>query len=444
MSAQSNTSEKNTRNWFDGQDSAMERFRTVLDTVSDILPLPLESVRTPDPHQLADLSDKIAAADTIEDTIRLAHTLTSRELGLVFPLMAAISIRPAPDKKSARLARDLADKLHLIIRERACMSLYNSAWMTFQYHYPNEELAKALNILCQILEIKNNSKRPQDDTIRASETLKPIISDVASPTSRQFIPRLISHIAGNGGIYKFIQTYNIPPSLPFGNALITEAFLSNGTAIDQGSHKLFAAVLNQNDLEGQIELLQHFFNEKNVPEEIYNRFCQQIYKLFDDPAADHPIWMQVRPKTRKAFQDWVRSATIGSHCRHTPDKALLYLKYKTDILDVERYNQDTLLIHFPHFVIADSTRWPEHAVYYHQKARNNPFELANDGFNPNPADPAIPRKPVESAIHEHAFSETVDLPFDSQGIRLTGVFLDMLLSKDSIRPIRAIQKRLGG
>ena len=212
--------------------------------------------------------------------------------------------------------------------------------------------------------------------------------------------------------------------------------LTDDPAVFDGNHKLFGNTLRHASTAQQSELLHHFFGLKKLPEPVRNRYCQQIYRVFDDPAADHPIWSQVKVKDRQAFQDWVLAANVGTHCRQMPEKARLYIGYSDFITSIEHWDADTLLIYFPDFVIADSRLQPDLAVCYSRTGIGNPFELATGEFNPNPADPAIPRRPIEQAIRSGDFSGVIGLPFDREGIRLTAVMLDMRLRGNGRRRLR--------
>lgn len=391
-----------------------------LDSIRKILPLPLEKINSPDPDKLAVLVEMVESASASNDVINLAYQLTSRELELVFPLLAVITLATAPDRQAERQTRLLAERLTLVIRERACPSLYINGWLTLQKYYPCQPLANAFTVLCRILEIKQMSAPVNASTMT-------LISKIAPPDSRQFLQRLVRAATGDQtNLDLFLKQFMIDPSLALATALFSAGFINDDKGLSLVNFRLFGRCLRQSELATQIKLLQYFFALKGLSEPVRNRCCQQIYRVFDDPAAKHPIWDQVREKDRTAFQSWVRAATIGTHCREVPAKAEIYLKHAACINHIEQWDADTLLIHFRSFIVADSRLQPQMAIYYEKAAKEtHPFELANSEFNPNPADPAIPRRPIEDAIRSGDFSGIIGLPFDRKGIRLTTVFLNL-------------------
>ena len=407
-----------------------DRLKSSLQKAKMLLPLALEQARSPDQAALAALAEKIETVDNGQAVIPLAHSLTSRELDLVFPLLAALSTAKAPDRSATRQAEQLTGRIHLVIRERACPSLYESGWLKFQSSFPCPNIALALNLLCNIMEIKQQSRSVD----RAADRPPLMISHAVAPNARHFIIRLNrARIDGGLPLTRFMEQYGIRSDLPLGNALIVEYFMTDDINVYEGNHKLFGGAIRQAVPELQAELLHHFFSLKKIPDPLRNRYCQQIYKVFDDPAADHPVWSQVKPKDRQAFQRWVRAATIGTHSRQHLDKARLYLEYSHAIQRVEHWDDETLLIYFRDFIIADSRLHPDQAICYNRSGLSSPFEPVAGGFRPNPADPAIPSRPIEDAIRHGDFSGVISLPFDRAGYKLTTVFLDMRLGRNGPR-----------
>lgn len=400
-----------------------------LAAIQSILPLPIEQVDSPDTQAQAGLAESIMAASDSKAVIRLAHRLTSRQLNLVFPLLASAG----PDKRPSLLV----ERLNLIVRERACPTLYASGWLTFQKYFPCPAVAHALAVLCKILEIKHKTRLDQPATsVQPPVRQWPQISQLASPDSRQFIRRLI-HLAAERGLSleQMMRQYRINDDRPFGTELITQSFLNGDARFYRGGQHLFAKALLQVGNEAQAALINHFFSLSDLPQGIYNRYCQEIYRRVGDPADDHPVWDLVKPKYCYAFQEWILAATIGSHCRHQPEKAHLYLRYIHAVQQVEHWDENTLLIHFPGFIVADCRQHPLLAICYDQpdNAAGHPFELATGEFNPNPANPAIPHRQVEDAIRRANLAGVVGLPFDAEGIRLTGIFLDLNLKRKQRR-----------
>ena len=345
----------------------------------------------------------------------------------LFPLLAVT----APHGQAARkLARHLARAIQI----RACPTLYTSGWLVFQLRYPDvRPIAKTLTRLGRTLD-----RRPQTAAATHTNLLSaPVpITRVASPDSPRFLLHLLKGITASGlTLQQFMHQHQVHSDLPFGIELIAQSFLVRGSTSYLDNHRLFGLVLRQASLPVQISLLHHFFRQDGLPAKIRNRCFQQIYRQFGDPAAGNPIWQKLRARDVRIYQEWVKAATLGSHCRKSPQKARLYLRYAPEILRVEPWDENTLLIHFPDFLIADSRANPHQALYYAlPESGGNPFPLANAKFNPNPADPAIPHRQVDDAIRSNNFQGTVGLPFDPDGIRLTGIFLNLLLGNTNGNP----------
>ncbi|MGI6333487.1 MAG: hypothetical protein ACOX1A_02465 [Saccharofermentanales bacterium] len=427
-----NRSDQRTKAWFDCESDAESRapgsqLRAGLDAVRDYLPLPAEQIKQPDHNRLADLSAKIGAVEKNQQIIPLALSLSSRELNLIFPLLATLAKTPASGRAAARQSAALIDRLLLIVRERACPSLYTSGWLAFQIHYPNRTIARALTLLCRILEI-----RLQTGAVPLQSTTDRIhlISQLAYPDTRQFIIRLIRG-AGEAALTlpQLLTMYAVDQDSPFGVALIAKSLISENTSLLQGAHMLFGQTLRRLPPDHQIILLRHFFSRKDIPDSVRNRYHQQIYRIYGQPDDADPIWSRLKQKDRQAFQHWVREATIGSHCRQRPDKARLYLKYSQFIQTVEHWDQDTLLIHFPDFLIADSRIRPDQAVYYPQSEPNQPFAQIPNPNRFDPTDPAVPLRHVADAIRRNDGNGIIGLPFTPESCHLTSIFLDLRLSK---------------
>ena len=400
-----------------------------LAAIKSILPLPIEQIYSPDLPAQTELADKVLAARDSQAVIQLAHELASRELNLVFPLLSSAGSVKRPSL--------LAERLNLIVRERACPTLYVSGWLTYQKYYPCPAVAHALSVLCKILEIKQSAGHGQPSTsVQPPGREWPRISQLALPDSRQFVRRLINLAAERGlSLEQMMQQYKIHDGMPFGAELITQSFLTGDASFYRGGQHLFAKALQQAENDVQAALINHFFSLSDLPQAIYNRYCQEIYLRIGKPADEHPLWDLVKPKYCDAFQEWVLAATIGTHCRHQPEKAHLYLRYIHAVQQVEHWDENTLLIHFPGFIIVDCRQHPQLALCYDQSevADGHPFELATGEFNPNPANPAIPHRQVEDAIRRVNLAGVVGLPFDAEGIRLTGIFLDLNLKRKRFR-----------
>ncbi|MEA4889731.1 MAG: hypothetical protein VB070_09745 [Clostridiaceae bacterium] len=389
-------------------------FQASLAASRQLLPLPEEMVYEADTETGDRLAARINAASLGQATIRLAHELTSRELRAIFPLLAG---RGDPEIRSGKFP----DKLYMIIRERACPSLYQNGWILFQQTYPCPAVARAMSILCGILEIKRETGGGP----------APLISDLAAPDARHFIRQLMRALSrDNIPLEAFMKQYHVSGEWPLGAALIGACFLNQNAGLYEGGQSQFNQILGQVDLDLQAGLLHHLFSQTDLPPDTRNRYYQIVYRQFGDPAAGHPVWEQLKKREVAAFRRWVVAATIGSHCRKSPEKARFYLRYAEHISQIETWDDYTLLLYFPGFVIADNRRQPLLALYYDQpQPIEHPFGLAGTEQKQNPASLEIPHRRVEDAIRRASSQGIIGLPFDEEGIRYSGVFLNFCLQE---------------
>lgn len=380
--------------------------------------MPLEYIKNPEKEAIRLLADKISHPDNSQSIILLAHQLTSRELNLIFPL-----IMSGPGDGNT-LSDELAGRVHLIIRERACLSLYVSGWLCFQYSYPNPGVAKALSLLCSILDIRRQGN--------AAATL-PLISEIIAADARQFTKSLTRRLSELGlSLKNFMLDYGLAADLPLGAELISQAFLQGSAPMFAASHKLFSQVLKAADQPTQIKLLQHFFSLRDLKPAVWNRYCQIIYRQYGEPDISDPIWQKQKKKHLHNFRYWIKAATIGSHCHSQTQKAHLYLRYADMISKIESWDNNILIISFPGFIIADNKEQPDMAIYYDEDQAAKLLE--NPDKKRDPASPDTPRRRVDEAIRRNSGKGIVGLPFDEEGIRYSKIFLDMCLhDKDGFK-----------
>ena len=422
------------------------------------------------PHDhLAQLTETINRTNMGQPMVALAHQLNSRDLRLIFPLLAGkagdragIPARKAGDRTDnpANRTGRLQDKLLLIIRERASPSLYRHGWMVFQQAYPCQPVARALAILCRILDIKQTAdsaaplnrltsmarKKPlisgrPGQVARLSRL--PMINELVSPDARS-LPQQLLHVLEKTGrtLPEVMARYQVQPNWPLGLALIRQAFLNGATGFLAEGQMAFDQVLSHADEKTQASLLHQLLAQDQLERQIFNRYCQVVYRRFGNPEGGHAIWRFIKKRDRVVFQQWVIAATIGSHCRQASQsaKARLYLKYVDRMTRVVRDGDHTLLIYFADFMVADSNQQPLMALYY-----DNPQHLEKpyDGMTDQPANLDIPHRQVDDAIRRASRHGVVGLPFDEEGIKLTSRFLDFVL-QDSRKPGGSIVRRFLG
>jgi hypothetical protein len=392
-----------------------------------LLPTPAERVLQPDQDALDSLAAKIAAQPDNRSIRHLAVELTGTEVAMLFPLLGM------PDTNSR-----LAGKIQNLIEARACPSLYASGWAIWQHVYPHPAVARTLAALCRILahgQKHGRKSRPNSGGKFQAGLLPPMINQILSPDSHLFVNHLVDRIIRlDTGLETFFREYQVKLESPLGLALGVRFFLVGPTAVFVSDKAILAKILNQIPLSGQAALISRFLAAAEIDPVGRNQVSQLIYSNFGAPdaaaSARHPVWHQSKPQEIKIFQRWVIAATIGSHCRDHPQRARFYLDYAQAIEKLERWDNETLLIHFPGFTLADSRSQPGLAMYYDPpQPGGQPFGFASRHAPPGPASKSIPHRQIDDAVRVMNFRGVIGLPFDEEGIQLSRIFLDLRLKE---------------
>lgn len=392
------------------------RLRDAQNQIRSSLPLPSEILISADPEEKEKLSVIIDTTPSGRPIIHLAHQLTSRDLRYIFPILSE-SQQPGRDTQQERIWQN---KLYLIIRERACPSLYRYGWAVYQQVYPSAAVAKGLAILCGILEIRYKSSLPKP-------AQAPLISQVASPDSRHFIAQILKTIERKQmPLDHFMDYYEINSDLPLGAALIGQYFIRRQANWTIASDRQFEQVLLAAPPNLQIKLIQQLRRMNKLDPETKNKCYQVVYRNFGDPENGHPIWQKVREKDITAYQRWITAATIGSHCKKNKTKALFYLRYTEFIEQVTLLDPYTLILRFPGFFIVDDYRQPLFSLYYEQSDYENiPLILKTDEEGAETM--TIPHRRVEDAFARASTAGPVGLLFDEKGLYTSASFIEFCL-----------------
>lgn len=410
-------------------------FAAAMQRARQRLPLPLERQSRVNPVRVLDLLRKLDQAQNAETVIHLAHVMTSKELSFIFPALAT------------ELSKTQQDRLFLLIRERACPSLYLQGWLAYQQHYPNPMISKALIILCGILEIKQldladqhqdltvrNLLKPDDKNLSHTEIQGqiPLISLLTPLNSRNFIRKLnLAITAQHLTMDQFMKKYHVRPELPFGATLLSQAFLTGDARFYHGNQKSFENIFLTVPADTQVELMHQLLSLSELSVQERHRYYQLIYRIIGLPEQNHPVWTKMNDKDRQAFGNWLMQATIGTHCRYNPQKARLYLRYSAVIEQIGFWDDSTLLLRFPGFIIADHQQQPDEAMFYsHDELDLLTAHIRADRLDTNPTDESIPHKIVEDALRFNNPEGVIRLYFDPEGLRTTGVFMDYCLQSN--------------
>lgn len=395
---------------FSNKGGAVSAFQTAVHHARRSLPYPDEQISQITADQLQRIAETILHPHDQAAMLQVARTMPSRQLMLMFPLLASRSSR-----------NDLTDRVMMIIRERACASLLQMGYITFQRHYPHPLVARALDELCQILRIRSISYQPT-------------VHDFIRITSRSLVARCARKAMDKRySLHRFLTTYRIDPLLPFGSQLCVQLFRIGDESVYQDSALLFEQVLTSTTPEIQAALLNRFFKLERLTPQMFDEYCQIIFEHLGEPVDNLPAWDHVRPNDLVRYAAWIREATIGSHFKSNPDLARFFLRYRKSLTSVTELGRDTLVLHFPGFTVTHSHRWPESAMYRdlsanpeQQQAHRDP---SDDHAEISHADPRRPHRLPMEALKKSSTSGRVLLLLDKEGIHQSAVFLDYCLSR---------------
>ena len=417
-----------------------QQLKRVQDNLARDFPLPIEAVERITDEEITELITQVNLLGSSADIVQLARHLQPAALDLLFPAL----ILAGMDEMS-RPSRTI-DKILLILRERACPSLYPKAWIIFQRHYPHPQVTRALAILCGIVEIKRSAAgaaKPAvatalrsatgDQSARPKAAQLPLITNLIDLSGQSHGRKLVARLAGQPmTMSEFFERYAVNPDWPFGQAILFATF-STGTA-SQFSDQIarLDGIFSKADRKGQIQILKHFLTLTNLPPDIRQQAHVIFYTQIGAPGSPSEIWNDLAERERKVFSSWAGRARIGSHCLATPNKASFYLRYADRIQRVEQWDAETILIHFGRFVIADDRRFPEQALFYAEAVPSpHPAGLAEPDRRLSPGHPAIAHKQVAEILQQGEVRGIVQLYFDDEGIKQAGVLLDFALQSAS-------------
>ncbi|MDN5315711.1 MAG: hypothetical protein PWP10_4463 [Clostridiales bacterium] len=396
------------------------------------------------------LHRKLSKIPDNQSVIKYAWHLKTSELRLIFPALLL------PESQNRRSQ----DRLFLLIRERACQTMYNSAWAVFQQNPDSSTLQKALSLLCGILEIKQQSspeltvanlfrqspaKALEDDRSENKSGYLPLISEIAQPDNRQFIKRLaLAASYKRSDLQSFFLMYGINPNSALAANIISQSFIHQHhyTLTDI---VLFKQVLEQSSVETQAELADSLLTAPEILPEVFHQYCLIIYQKFGNIDHNSPLWSRIRESARSEFRNWLIQATVGTHTRNSREKQRFYARYTDFINRVEQFSEDTLLVYFDGFVIADNRQDFDSAMYYGgSNASEHPFEIVDpEELDKDPASPATPHITCEEALRANDTDSTVILYLNQAQIKNSSAFIDFCL-QNSRGTIQAIKRKIFG
>jgi hypothetical protein len=406
--------------------SVSSRFHEAMAAARIRLPLPSE-IQAGSDQDMSVFIDGLRTAVSNADIIARAHLLNQQEIRMIFPALAGLE---SSDKK-------LQDRIFLLIRERASMSMYNSGWLIFQQSPDNQIVQRALALLCSILEIKRQTypREPKYESAKLPAGELPLISQILPPNSRQFAKRLSLALAARRLKTKdFAKQYGLQAETRLA-AELSALELIAGRNFDKENILKFEHAIRLSGDQLRAELVQSFLNTQNISDLEFQSFCPLIRRELGAPWEDNLIWQQIKDREKAIYSQWCVRNSIETHCRDLEAKQSFYLRYLDKIDRIEQWSDDTILIYFDYFVLADNKQNPDTAMYYGRKqATEHPYELAGGLAETEPArDPAsisVPHITCEEAISKAETGKIVVLYFNEAELRCSGAFLDFCLQSN--------------
>lgn len=202
------------------------------------LPLPREMQTDGQQVNYQWLMAQLKVADSPERLHELAYRLNYKDLAVLFPTLATLS------------KRGPTEQIQTLIRTRASSYLYYHGWITLQFAYPRNAVAKALSDLCIQLEdrlyafgtmiparLGRRDNRPDLGPNRMIWGDIPLISEIALPNSRHFLTDVAKAARESSlSLERFFNLYAIYDDLPLGQAILARiAELQAGQTLDSPS-----------------------------------------------------------------------------------------------------------------------------------------------------------------------------------------------------------------
>lgn len=415
-------------------DKQPQRLNQLKSRLASHFPTPEEWADHADREQVVELIHDLNAQKSTAQTIAWSHKLLPSQLDLLFfALPLSVEYPEIFNDKTT-------DKLYLVIRERACPSLYPKLWALWQRYYFYPELNRALSILCGILEIKRGAfadRQPKDPALVSAAQEKraplPLITQLIPLNSRNLARRLIQKLNSYPlSLADFYERYAVNMSSRFGEAVLFYA-LTEGTAemficqIDR-----LSGLFQSADQAGKAAILRHFATLSDLPEAISRQAHVIFYTALGAPGGSNAIWTELNDREIKVFARWAGRARMDAHFQNRPDVAAFYLRYANDITRIEQWDDHTLLIHFKSFRIADDQRYPDQALFYAGTSPSRyPDGLAESEPVTSPGNPSIPHKQIGEILRLGEIQGIVQLHLDAEGLKEAGVLLDFALQSRS-------------
>lgn len=399
------------------------RLSVSVDRIARRFPLPAEAIDQISPDDIRSLIALVSQCKSNAEVIQLGKQMPQRVLGLIFPILTT------SDPATIELSQKTIDRLFLILRERACRSLYNKGWVVWQRHYPHPQATKALAVLCGILEIKQAGTPSEKPSPKRPTGRTPLITELVELSGHTICRKLIARLENQQiGLNQFFKHYAVETESSFYRSVLGEAFTTGTAAMFSEQIDQLEDIFTSADVDAKAKIMRHFLTLEPLSDEVRQQAHVVFYRAVGAPGGSYAVWTLLNEKEKRAFSVWVNRARIGSHCLNRPDKARFYLRYAESLRRAEPWDSETLLLYFKDFVIADDARYPDQALLYPGSVPSpHPGGLANPDRSQSPGSPAIAHRRIEEMLRQGEITGIVQLLFDPEGLKQSGVLIDFAL-----------------
>lgn len=187
-----------------------------------------------------------------------------------------------------------------------------------------------------------------------------------------------------------------------------------------------AADAARSEAAGQVlaELQQALFAGIQNPQEDAGSQAQ--------PAEEKPIWSLVDAQSVNRFRQWAYMHQLSWHCGENQRKMLFYQRYALDIQKVNRWDDHTMVVQFPDFVIADQNDDEDCVWYYDQ----NTYHMLAERQHGRPAlnRPDQPWISSRDAMLQDSRNNIVCLRLDSVNLLYSHDFIQRIRTADNTKP----------
>lgn len=379
------------------------------------------------PEELSSNFDQQAALNLLRDVAACDDRDQLESFTVLLPRNRLNDLFGALLMVSGEESRELVPRLLHILRQRLTPSLAEIGWAFFQHHFPNDRMNWLLETM-----IDTPAEKAGDPPY-----LRRIARVADLPAIGDTLPeRWGADLADDQDVLlaAYLIEMSILPESPFAAALLAHYFKHCSQQGLAQNSKSFVHAVRINQPAIQIELVGGYFAQDRL-EEIWRPVNQALLEMFGPPrpyrqqfapvpdhAADPGFWDYLDQEATARFHHWTMVDRLRSHVADQPRKVFFYRQCDhCKIREVLRWDDQTLVLVFDHFVLADSSE-DEFQLYYYDLPA---FRLLLDNKSPDMSlsNPPMPVRTARDVMLTGDRHNVVSLSLDA---------VNLLYSRDFI------------